>query len=59
MAMRKEFDIEDEESQRVIGEELARESTLVQDRQAMALKGQADSNQAFAPSRKRQGVANE
>ena len=41
MAMRKEFEIEDEELQRAIGEELTKESALSQERQAMALKRNA------------------
>ena len=52
-AMRKEFEIEDEELQRAIGEKLTRESVLAQNRQAMALKRKADLSQAR--SRKRSG----
>lgn len=51
MAMRKEFEIEDEELQRAIGEELTKESVLAQNRQAMALKRKADLSQARSSKR--------
>lgn len=50
-AMRKEFEIEGEELQRAIDEELAKESVLSQDRQAMALKRKADLSQAHSSKR--------
>jgi circadian clock protein KaiC len=50
-AMRKEFEIEDEESQRAIGEGLTRESVLAQDRQAMALKRKGDLSKALSSKR--------
>ena len=51
MAMRKEFEIEDEELQRAIGEKLTKESVLAQNRQAMALKRKADLSQARSSKR--------
>lgn len=50
-AMRKEFEIEGEELQRAIDEELTKESVLAQDRQAMALKRNADLSQARSSKR--------
>lgn len=54
LAMRKEFEIADEESQRAIEEELTKESMLSQDRQAMALKRKADLSQV-RPSKRSGG----
>jgi circadian clock protein KaiC len=54
-AMRKEFEIEDEELQRAVGEELTRKSTLAQDQQAMALSRKADKSQASDRSSQRPG----
>lgn len=51
MAMRKEFELEDEELQRAIGEELTKESVLSQDRQAIALKRKAEPSQARSSKR--------
>ena len=50
-AMRKEFEIESEELHRAIDEELTKESVLSQDRQAMALKRNADLSQARSSKR--------
>ncbi|HEV2401001.1 MAG TPA: circadian clock protein KaiC [Candidatus Sulfotelmatobacter sp.] len=54
LALRKEFEVEDTESAMLASEELTRKDTLDQDRRAMALSRQADEDNGFTRSKRKQ-----